>query len=163
MNMSGTDPSPVPACSFCGASPDVADRIFAASTAAVCDSCIRSLAAAAAKEMPPSKSPVAALVGRWIGKGGDPLSVSLHFTEGGLLFSTMSDGSNATEKLLRYSLNGAILFTVEMVPCATASEDRVEVSGDVLTIRTNRSTSVFHRDKSGMVPARPGARGTLDA
>lgn len=122
--------------------------MFVTPTVAVCDGCIRSLAAAEANNLPPSKSPVSHLVGRWVKGTDDAISVSLRFTQDGLLFSTINDGSTVTEKLLRYSLDGATLSTVELMPCGTRSNDSVELAGDVLTVRTNQATSVFHRDES---------------
>src|SRR4051812_39432993 len=120
-------------CSFCGASSDSVERLFTTPTLAVCDGCIRSLADAEAKDVPPSPSPVAPLVGRWIKRSDDAVSVSLYFTEQGLLFSTVRDGSMVTDKLLRYSLDGGSLSTVEMVPCGTRSNDTIELAGDVMT------------------------------
>jgi len=130
-------------CSFCGQSSDAVARIFAAPGVAICDGCIRSLAAEEAIYLPPSKGSTARLVGRWI-KRGSEVAVSLHFTEDGFLYSTVG----ANDKVLRYSVDGSNLSTVELVPMGERSDGMLEIEDDTLTLRTERGDSVFDRDKS---------------
>ena len=138
-------------CSFCGASSDDVERLFVAQGVAICDGCARAIGAAGAVDLPRSKSPVDGLVGRWIKRtdGAAPVSVSLRFTGNGLLFSTVQDGATANEKLLRYSLDGASLSTVEMVAFGEQTTDKIEIeSRDTMSIHTKNGISVFDRDKS---------------
>ena len=139
------------ACSFCGASSDAVDRLFVGPGVGICDRCAKAVGAAGAEELPPSKGPVKQLLGRWIKRtaGATPVAVSLRFTEDGLLFSNVDDGSTSQETLLRYSFDGATLSTVEMVPAGERTSGTIEiVAGESLTLHTRNGISVFDRYKS---------------
>ena len=134
-------------CSFCGASSDSVPRLFAAPNAAVCDGCVRLLAAEVAKSLAPSGPGADRLLGCWTRRSDDKaVSVSLRFTAEGLLHSTIREASEVREVVLRYSLDGAKLSTVELVPCGELSCDTAEIEENVLTIQTKRGTSKFDRD-----------------
>lgn len=145
--MSEAAPAKLLKCAFCGQSSEQVERLFAAPDVAICDGCIRSLAAADSVDLPRSKGSTNQLLGRWI-KRDEGVSVSLQFTKDDLLFSTVAENGAATSKLLRYSLDGENLSTVELVAMGDRSTDILRIDGDVLTIETKRGISVFDREKS---------------
>lgn len=124
------------------------DRLFAAPNAAVCDGCIRMLAAEEAKNLPPSDRGIARLLGRWNKRSDDAVTVSLRFTAEGLVHSIVRETTDVREAVLRYSLEGALLSTVELVPCGALRCDTVEINGNVLKIQTKGGVSIFDRDES---------------
>src|SRR4051812_24034269 len=134
-------------CSFCGQTSDAVERLFAAPGAAICDGCLRSIAAADALVLPPSQASSAQLIGRWL-KHGEGVSVSLRFSSEGLMYSTITAGDEVTNTLLHYSYDGRNLATVELMAIGERATDFVEIDGDTLTLRTPRGASIFERDKS---------------
>ena len=137
-------------CSFCGAKPENLDRLFVAERATICDRCIRSLAVINSVDLTQEPSAVAPLLGRWTRTVGADDSVSLQFGSDGILRSTTVDGSQVTSRFLRYTLYGSELTTVEMISCGERESGTVDVSGDVLTLRTKRGESVFNREDGGV-------------
>jgi hypothetical protein len=124
--------------------------MFVTGSAAICDSCVRAVASADAVELPSPTPEIGPLVGRWIKRsGGDAeASVSLQLSGDGLMVSTIKEGGSETRRLLRFSVDGAKLSTVELVPIGSNVCDSFEVTSDTLTIHTANGATVFDREKS---------------
>jgi hypothetical protein len=122
--------------------------MFATRSVAICDSCVRAVAAAGAVELPAPTPQIDPLVGRWVRRNGDGAEVSLQLSRDGLMVSTIAEGGNETRSVLRFSVEGAKLSTVELVPIGANTSDAFDVTSDTLTIHTANGPSVFDRDKS---------------